>query len=92
LMSNLQFSAEAGQLQARDLFSVGFDDSALFVAGRGLERVCREILRDRKVILKRREMVTLGHEAKLYDVVELLARLRWKANAEPLLPSTTRQL
>ncbi len=76
---------------ARDLFSVGFDDSGLFATGRGLEKVCREILRVRKIMLQRKELVP-AHAENLHEVVEILAKMRWKTSDLPLLSTTTKRL
>lgn len=67
---------------ARDLFSVGFDDIGLLVAGRGLEGVLRKVLIDRSI----RVSGTSPARAKLYRVIETMETLHWQADKKPFLP------
>jgi hypothetical protein len=49
---DLPVSLESDFRLARNLFSVGFDDTGLLIAGRGLEGVLRKIAHDRKILLE----------------------------------------
>lgn len=69
---------------ARDLFSVGFDEIGLLIAGRGLEGVLRAILAERRVSIGISRAKSA--EADLNDMIDILKQLRWKANKTRFLP------
>jgi hypothetical protein len=73
---------------ARDLFSVGFDEVGLLIAGRGLEGVLRRILTDRHISVGSRP----ASDAELHDVIETLERLRWQADRTRFLPRVAVQI
>jgi hypothetical protein len=77
---------------SRNLFSVGFDEAGLFLAARGLEKVVRQIARDRKIDLVTSKKTQPAGEADLHDLIEAMARVRWKAKNEPLLTKETKSL
>lgn len=77
---------------ARDLFSTGFDEAALFFAGRGLEGVLRKIASDRKIDLVSNKGPSPASEADLYDLIEALSRVRWKVRNEPLISKEAKAL
>lgn len=77
---------------AKNLFSAGFDEAGLFIAARGLEEVVRQIVRQRKIILHIGKKFEPACEADLYDLIEVMARLRWKASGEPVLGKTDKAL
>lgn len=77
---------------SRNLFSVGFDEAALFLAARGLEKVVRQIARDRKIVLATSKKTQPAAEADLHDLIETMARVRWKAKDEPLLTKEAKSL
>ena len=63
--------------EARDLFSLGFDEMGLFACGRGLEMVARAILGERSVKIMSKGRETKASEADLYSVIECMDHLRW---------------
>jgi hypothetical protein len=77
---------------ARNLFSIGLDDVGLFIAARGLEKVLRRIARDRKIttVIKNKNIPT--QDADFYDLIETLARVRWKTRNVPLISPDTKAL
>jgi hypothetical protein len=77
---------------ARDLYSVGFDDTALLALGRGLERVCRRILSERRIGLQTGARLEIAAEATLFDVVETIGALRWKADGDLLIAKSFRRM
>lgn len=77
---------------ARNLFSVGFDDIGVLIAGRGLEGVLRNIARVRKILVVDRGKQVPAHELDLNDLVEAIYHLRWKATSERLISIETRNL
>lgn len=89
---DLPKSLETDFRMARNLFSVGFDEAGLFLAARGLEKVVRQIARDRKVVLVTSKKTQPASEADLHDLIETMARVRWKAKDEPLLTKETKSL
>lgn len=68
---------------ARDLFSVGFDEVGLLVAGRGLEGVLRRILAERHISVGPR--ARLAADADLHDIIETLKQLRWQTDGTRFL-------
>lgn len=77
---------------ARNLFSVGLDEIGVFVAGRGLERVLREIAKLRRVMIQKKNEVEAASESDLFDLIETMARIRWKSSGERLLTADTKAL
>jgi hypothetical protein len=77
---------------ARNLFSVGLDEVALFIAARGLERVLRQIAHDRKITLEVKGKKEPAGEADLRDLIETMSRVRWKVKRTPLISKETRTL
>ncbi len=84
---------EADFRLARNLFSVGFDDVGLLIAGRGLEGVLRKIAEVRKIMLiNAKGNATPVSEADAYDLIEAMYRIRWKVSSTRLISSDTRTL
>jgi hypothetical protein len=77
---------------ARNLFSVGFDEIGLLVAGRGLEGVLRKIADVRKINLEIRGSVSPASEADFHDLIEIMYRIRWKVRGTRLISAETRAL
>ena len=77
---------------SRDLFSVGFDEVGLFVAGRGLEGVLRQIARDQKIHFERGKKLTQACEADFYDLIEIMSKVRWKVQNVPLISREAKSL
>jgi hypothetical protein len=77
---------------ARNLFSVGFEEAGVLLAGRGLEGVLRRIALTRKVSPRRKGKDTPAAEADLHDLIELVFRIRWKFSGERLISPETRAL
>jgi hypothetical protein len=77
---------------ARNLFSVGIDEVALFIAARGLERVLRKIAHDRKITLEVKGKQEPASESDLHDLIETMSRIRWKVKRTPLISKETRTL
>src|SRR5258708_10474247 len=70
-------SLESDFRLARNLFSVGFDEVGLLIAGRGLEGVLRKIADVRKITLEVKGKMSPASEADVYDLIEAMSRLRW---------------
>lgn len=86
---------EADFRLARNMFSVGLDEVALFIATRGLERVLRRIAHDRKITLEiagKNHKKESASEADLHDLIECMSRVRWKVKRTPLLTRETKTL
>jgi hypothetical protein len=83
---------EADFRLARNLFSVGFDEVALLIAGRGLEGVLRKIADARKIRIDMRGKITPASEADLYDLIETMYQIRWKTKGIRLLTPETKAL
>ena len=77
---------------SRDLFSVGFDEVGLLIAGRGLEGVLREIARQKGILLERKGDKDLVAEADTHDLIEALYRVRWAKTKERLITKVTKTL
>jgi hypothetical protein len=77
---------------ARNLFSIGADEVGLFMAGKGLESVLRNIARTRKILIEKKNQIEPAHEATLNDLIETMARLRWKRTNERLFSSQIQAL
>jgi len=83
---------EADFILARNLFSVGFDEVGLLIAGRGLEGVLREIARARKISLEVKGKSEPACEVDFYHLIETMSRLHWKASRKRLIPPDTKAL
>jgi hypothetical protein len=77
---------------ARDLFSVGFDDVGILIAGRGLEGVLRKIALMRKVMIEVKGRPEPACDADLRDLIEVMYRLHWKVSGRRLIPKETMAL
>lgn len=77
---------------ARDLFSVGFDEPALFALARAFERVARRILHERRIRIRFKGDIVDACEVSLAEVIRALGLLRWKASGERLLPASVQQM
>ncbi|HEX8692028.1 MAG TPA: hypothetical protein VF746_06400 [Longimicrobium sp.] len=89
---DLPSELEADFLLARNLFSVGFDDVALLIAGRGLEGVLRKIAEVRKLSISVKGKSSPAHEADFYDLIELVYRVQWKKKKQRLIGTDTKSL
>ncbi len=76
----------------RNLFSVGFDDVGILIAGRGLEGVLRAIARARKIMILVKGKAEPVYDADAYDIIEALSHVRWKASGVRLLDRETKAL
>lgn len=83
---------EAEFYLARNLFSMGFDEVGLLVAGRGLEGVLRQIADARKISLVDRGKTSPASEADVYDLIETMFQIRWKTKGTRLITSETKTL
>jgi hypothetical protein len=83
---------EADFRLARNLFSVGFDEVALLIAGRGLEGVLRKIADAKKIRLDVKGKTTPASEADLYDLIEAMYQIRWKTKGTRLITPETKAL
>jgi hypothetical protein len=70
---------------SRDLFSVGFEEIGLLVAGRGLEGVLREIAHKKRIKFEIKGKTTPASEADFFDLIELMSRIRWTADGALLV-------
>jgi hypothetical protein len=77
---------------SRNLFSVGFEETGLLVAGRGLEGVLRQIARNRRIFLVNKGKATPASESDLYDLIETMSRIRWKVRGTPLISQEAKAL
>lgn len=77
---------------ARNLFSVGFDEVGLLIAGRGLEGVLRRITEVRNISLEEKGKRTPASEASLHDLIEIMHQLRWKKKQTRLITAETKAL
>ncbi|HXA84456.1 MAG TPA: hypothetical protein VNZ47_05235 [Candidatus Dormibacteraeota bacterium] len=69
---------EADLLPARNLFSCGFDEAGVFMAGRGLEGVLRKIAAQRKIVLEIKGKPSPASEGDFRDLIEVMFHIRWK--------------
>ena len=76
---------EADFRLARNLFSVGFDEVGLLIAGRGLEGVLRKIADVRNISLETKGKSVPASEVDLYDLIETMYQLRWKTQRTRLI-------
>ena len=77
---------------ARNLFSIGFDEVGLLIAARGLEKVIRRIASDRHIQITIGPKTEPATEADLHDLIEAMARVRWKVKGTALITKETRTL
>ena len=89
---DLPDSLESDFRLARDLFSVGFDEIALLVTGRGLEGVLRKIADVRKISLQTTKKLIPASEADASDLIEIMYHVKWKATGVRLISQETRAL
>jgi hypothetical protein len=90
---DLPASLESDFRLARNLFSLGFDDVGLLIAGRGLEGVLREITRLRKIeLVDTKNRLSPAYEADFYDLIEIVYHLRWKRTGTRLVNAQTKAL
>jgi hypothetical protein len=94
LLHNLDLPKELEQdfRLSRNLFSIGIDEVALFIAARGLEKVLRRIARDRKITLEMKGRKEAASESDLRDLIELMSKVRWKVKGTPLISKETKTL
>lgn len=83
---------EADFRLARNLFSVGFDEVGLLIAGRGLEGVLRKIADVRKVSLEVKGKQLPASETDLHDLIETMYQLRWTTKRTRLISAETKAL
>lgn len=83
---------EAEFRHARNLFSVGFEEAGLLIVSRGLEGVLREIARKRQITMLQRGTERPAWESDFHDLIEVFARVRWKATGERLLTNDEKAL
>jgi hypothetical protein len=89
---DLPDSLEIDFASARNLFSVGFDDVGVLIAGRGLEGVLREIARRKQLRFGATGNEKPAWEADFRDIVEILYRARWKKGGTRLIDQPTKAL
>ena len=77
---------------ARNLFSVGFDEVGLLMAGRGLEGVLRKIAVVRKISLEVKGKPVPASETDLSDLIQTMYQLHWKTERTRLISAETRAL
>jgi hypothetical protein len=89
---DLPSSLESDFRLARNLFSVGFDEVGVLMAGRGLEGVLRKIAETRKIILEVKGKPFPASEANTNDLIEAMFQIRWKTKKARLITDETRAL
>ena len=77
---------------ARNLFSIGIDEVGVFMVGRGFEMVLRSMAKRRKIMISSKNQIEPASEADLFDLIETMARLRWKRAASKLITTDTKAL
>ena len=94
LLSDLDLPSEleADFRLARNLFSVGFEEVGMLIAGRGLEGVLRQIAKNRKLSIEAGKKREPAHEAYTANLIEALYRVRWKVKGDRLITKETRAL
>lgn len=94
LLDDLSFPPELKKdfILSRNLFSVGFDEIGLLIAGRALEGVLRRIIQEKQVKITSKNRSTPGWESDFYDLIELSYRVMWKSPLTRLIDNKTRQL
>ena len=92
LLSNVDLPTdlESDFRMARNLFSIGLDEVAVFSVARGLERVLRTVARLRKVMMGRKNQIEPACDVDLFDLIETMSRIYWKRSGSRLItPQTT---
>jgi hypothetical protein len=92
LLSNVELPTELESdfRMARNLFSIGLDEVAVFSAARGLERVLRAVARLRKIMMGRKNQIEPACDVDLFDLIETMSRIYWKRSGSRLItPQTT---
>jgi hypothetical protein len=74
---------------ARDLCSVGFEDVALIVCGRGFEKVVRAIMSERKIVVTSGSKPKPASRAMLNDLIGAMSKLRWKDDGASVFSATS---
>lgn len=94
LTRNLELPPElaADFYLARNLFSVGFDQVGVLIAGRGLERVLRRIAARHKIMIDSSRGAEPAAESDLHDLIESMYRIRWKVRDTRVISAQTRGL
>lgn len=82
---NLPDALEADFRLARNLFSVGFDEAALLITGRGLEGVLRRIASLKRISIETKGKKIAASEADTYDLIETMYHLRWVRSGARLI-------
>lgn len=77
---------------SRNLFSLGFNEVGLLIAARGLEKVLRQIASDRHIQITLGPKTEAASEADLHDLIEVMARIKWKVKGTVLITRETRTL
>lgn len=89
---DLPETLESDFRMARNLFSLGFDEVGLLIAGRGLEAVLRKILDRRKIEMEIKGKVFAAADAEFYDLIETMFQLKWKRNGARMITPEVRAL
>jgi hypothetical protein len=92
LRVDLPDALEADFTLAKNLFSVGFEDVAVLIAGRGLEGVLREIAHKKQLRFGGTGNEKPVWEADFRDIIEVLYRARWKKRGARLIDQPTKAL
>ena len=79
-------------LTARDLFSIGQDEMALFAASRGLEATLRLAAKMRRLQVRHRSTSSPAAELSFHDLIEYFYRLEWRKGGERVLSKSLRGL
>src|SRR5438067_6087100 len=77
---------------ARDQFSVGLQEAGFLSAGRGLEGVLRAFAQKKGIWIDRKGSTTPAGEADFFDLIEVLAKVRWRSDKRPVLDTATKTL
>ncbi len=77
---------------ARDLFSVGFDEVGLLIAGRAIEGILRHIAHAKKISVLNRGTRLSGQEMSFKDLIEAFHRIRLRKTNERILSRDMRAL
>jgi hypothetical protein len=83
---------EADFYLARNLFSVGFEDVGVLIAGRGLEGILRIICHQRKIMIDIKGKRIAASEADTFDLIETMYRIRWKTKGTRVITTETKAL
>jgi hypothetical protein len=83
---------EADFYLARNLFSVGFEDVGVLIAGRGLEGILRIICHKRNIMIAVKGEHMSASEADTFDLIETMYRIRWKKKGTRLISTEIRAL